>query len=237
MFSSTPTSALSSTCEHGQVNHPCRLLLWVHFQPTITGNHWVMRSTVKCSKHHIFILILDLLSFKQGIWLQIPCFSLGKTHGIKTSCIEVDYLVFVVGVIVQSPGVGCHLNRVVICVSQEWLGLLWSLPVDNTQYTPEDRHGAESGVEKNKPTFVCRSGYLPVASDTIRNSQVVQCVVLHSAFNSSHCTHILQYVGDALHVPLYIRWILWCLWKVPVLWCTWCQNLLHSWMEKLPLPK
>lgn len=49
--------------------------------------------------------------------------------GIKRSH-HVSHLVLIVAIIVQSPSIGCHLNRVVIRVAQEWFGLLRSLPVN-----------------------------------------------------------------------------------------------------------
>lgn len=47
-----------------------------------------------------------------------------KQRIMRSSMLSVDHLVFVVAIVVQSPGVGCHLNRVVVCIAQEWFGLL-----------------------------------------------------------------------------------------------------------------
>lgn len=55
--------------------------------------------------------------------------------------------------------------------------------------------------------FIIRGtfGYSPVTSNTVSNAQIVQLVVVHSALDSSHCSNVLQYVGDALHVALNLR--------------------------------
>lgn len=55
--------------------------------------------------------------------------------------------------------------------------------------------------------FIIRDtfGYSPVTSNTVSNAQIVQLVVVHSALDCSHCSNVLQYVGDALHVSLNLR--------------------------------
>lgn len=48
-------------------------------------------------------------------------------------------LILIVGVAVQGPGIGGHLDRVVKRIAQEWFWLLGRLPVDNAQDTSVDR--------------------------------------------------------------------------------------------------
>lgn len=149
------------------------------------------------------------------------------------SFIKVDHLVFVVAIIVQSPGIRCNLNRVIISVAQEWFGFFWGFPVYDTQHTPVERRSVRDGKKKLKSR-----GVLPVARDAVHNSQVIQGTMLHRAFNGPHCTDVLQYVRDALDVSLRFRRTLWCLWEILVPPCvSRRQNVLQSRMEKLPLFK
>lgn len=70
----------------------------------------------------------------------------------------------------------------------------------------------------NPLQFIIRDtfGYSPVTSNTVSNAQIVKLVVVHSALDSSHCSNVLQYVGDALHVSLNLRWMRFFLFRAPI---------------------
>lgn len=57
--------------------------------------------------------------------------------------------------------------------------------------------------------FIIREtfGNLPVTSNAVSNAQVVQLVVVHSGLDCSHCSNVLEYVGDTLHISLNLRWM------------------------------
>lgn len=57
-------------------------------------------------------------------------------------------LVLIVVIAVQRPGVGGHLNGVVIRVAQEWFLFLRSLPVDNAQDAPVDKSSSSKEEKK-----------------------------------------------------------------------------------------
>lgn len=54
----------------------------------------------------------------------------------------------------------------------------------------------------------CTFGDLPVPSNAVSNAQIVERVVVHCGLYGSHCSNVLEYVGDALHVSLNLRWML-----------------------------
>lgn len=80
-------------------------------------------------------------------------------------------------------------------------------------------------------------GYLPITSNAVSNAQIVQGFMVHSAFNSSHCPDVLQYVRDALQVSLYLGWRHCFLLRALFQCCTRRQNVFQSRMEKLSLPE
>lgn len=73
-----------------------------------------------------------------------------------------------------------------------------------------NRNRAIGAMTKTNPSqLIVRDTYgsLPVTGNAVSNAQIVQLVVVHGGLNRSHCSNVLEYVGDALHVSLNLGWL------------------------------